>query len=186
MKLPRQEQWTEDAACNDPRVDPEVFFIEHAWPEARMICSTCPVRNKCLREFMYDQWAFAGGMTPDERKELWTSGEAPPRPRSKARWYREPTDEECARALNLLGMSYTYISRVVGLHKLTVERFLKSRGQGGVPEKPRTFRGREITDVHHSILVGLYSKRRPRDIAQEIGCHEDTVYRIRHRFFSEG
>lgn len=63
-------QWTRDAACNSPEVDAEIFFTKSAEDQARKVCLGCPVRHLCLAEFLTDPWAFAGGLSAEERASL--------------------------------------------------------------------------------------------------------------------
>lgn len=73
-----QPDWMADASC--ATVDPDLFFPEGAGKgtlrlleaEAKAICGSCPVREKCLTwaldtDERYGVW---GGMTEDERAEL--------------------------------------------------------------------------------------------------------------------
>jgi WhiB family transcriptional regulator, redox-sensing transcriptional regulator len=69
---PQPTDWFDDAACRD--ADTELFFPKsdaHA-AEAKAICATCPVRERCL-EFALESripegvW---GGHTPIERHRL--------------------------------------------------------------------------------------------------------------------
>mgnify|MGYP000853933905 CR=1 FL=1 len=72
------------AACIDH--DPELWFanpangrrpkvgaaVTAAEAEAKAICSTCPIRTRCLQEALErdDQHGIWGGLTPNERKAL--------------------------------------------------------------------------------------------------------------------
>lgn len=71
--------WMEDAACREPRVDPELFFpVTESGPgvrqvaAARAVCARCPVQRQCR------DWALQagepagiwGGTTPEERRLL--------------------------------------------------------------------------------------------------------------------
>jgi WhiB family transcriptional regulator, redox-sensing transcriptional regulator len=71
--------WTDDAACREPGVDPELFFpvsesgpAAHQIAVAKAICAHCPVTAQCRA------WALRagepagiwGGTTPEERQVL--------------------------------------------------------------------------------------------------------------------
>lgn len=72
------ESWRADAACADPRVDPEVFFAVGVSPEAaeetaaaKQVCRLlCPVRFQCLAWALESgqAWGVAGGLDEVERK----------------------------------------------------------------------------------------------------------------------
>jgi WhiB family redox-sensing transcriptional regulator len=69
--------WEAGRACDSTTA--ELFFaIGHDWNtiankararQAKAICAQCPVRAECLAsaKAREDQWAIAGGLTPDER-----------------------------------------------------------------------------------------------------------------------
>jgi WhiB family redox-sensing transcriptional regulator len=69
--------WEERSACD--RTTAELFFaVGHDWSsaankarvvQAKAICGGCPVRAECLASAVArkDEWAIAGGLTPDER-----------------------------------------------------------------------------------------------------------------------
>ncbi|MPZ00722.1 MAG: WhiB family transcriptional regulator [Actinophytocola sp.] len=69
--------WRHRAACRDE--DPELFFpVTDIGPgakqvdEAKSICATCPVRERCLR-FALDNgltYGVFGGMTEQDRADL--------------------------------------------------------------------------------------------------------------------
>lgn len=72
--------WTDEAACREPGIDPELFFpVSESGPESRQqvaaakaVCARCPVIDRCR------DWAVRageaegiwGGTTPDERRRL--------------------------------------------------------------------------------------------------------------------
>lgn len=68
--------WMAEAACIG--VDPDVFYQQAKgrkpadWTEAREVCASCPVRAQCLADAIEsrDQFAFLGGLTPEERRPL--------------------------------------------------------------------------------------------------------------------
>ncbi len=71
--------WRDDAVCNDPRIDPEMFFPEKkdhdAINEARRICDDCPVWEACLALVMrvpaqLDLVGVYAGFTPADRRDL--------------------------------------------------------------------------------------------------------------------
>jgi len=71
--------WVEDAACRSKPAN--LFFPDHRtltahrFDEARAICASCTVRQKCLEmtivfEDTDDRWGMFGGLTPNERAIL--------------------------------------------------------------------------------------------------------------------
>lgn len=61
--------WKAEAACNDPNIDPNIFFDEDKLPYAKAICRPCPVAQACLRfaleiDVPYGVW---GGLDERER-----------------------------------------------------------------------------------------------------------------------
>ena len=76
--FPRPQPWTEDAGCLQSR--PDLFFSNDPRDiaEAKQICGTCPVREKCLSDALQfdDPWSIQGGMTPAERRALVNGGAA--------------------------------------------------------------------------------------------------------------
>jgi WhiB family transcriptional regulator, redox-sensing transcriptional regulator len=73
------ESWAGDAACREPRIDPDLFFplgdLDAEVASAKAICERCPVTSECLG------WALRtgepdgvwGGTTPVERRQLRTA-----------------------------------------------------------------------------------------------------------------
>jgi WhiB family transcriptional regulator, redox-sensing transcriptional regulator len=84
-----EEHWTDHAICRG--ADPDLFFpigysaelLQEQQREAKAICANCPVASDCLA------WALRvgepdgiwGGTTPEERRHLRRSPEAPKRHR---------------------------------------------------------------------------------------------------------
>ncbi|MBO2449079.1 WhiB family transcriptional regulator [Actinomadura barringtoniae] len=84
-----EEHWTDHAICRG--ADPDLFFpigysaelLQEQQAEAKAICANCPVVSDCLT------WALRvgepdgvwGGTTPEERRHLRRSPEAPVRHR---------------------------------------------------------------------------------------------------------
>lgn len=62
------DPWAKEALCVKEKVHPEKFFLKEAEPDVRQVCMRCPVRAQCLAEFRADPWAFAGGMSAEERR----------------------------------------------------------------------------------------------------------------------
>jgi WhiB family transcriptional regulator, redox-sensing transcriptional regulator len=81
------EDWRIVAACRN--VDPKVFFPQSDLfsNRAKLICSTCPVREQCLA------WAMAtdqlhgvwGGKTAKERRRMGVPAKSLDRPRDQVR-----------------------------------------------------------------------------------------------------
>lgn len=68
-----------EAACLRPGVDPDLFFPEEGAGSnantvrsrvARLVCSTCPVRQRCLIDHLEMPEGVVGGMTAAERSVL--------------------------------------------------------------------------------------------------------------------
>ncbi|MFC6880456.1 MULTISPECIES: WhiB family transcriptional regulator [Actinomadura] len=88
-KTPDEEHWTDHAICRG--ADPDLFFpigytaevLQEQQRAAKAICANCPVTADCL------SWALRvgepdgiwGGTTPEERRYLRRSTEAPARRR---------------------------------------------------------------------------------------------------------
>jgi WhiB family redox-sensing transcriptional regulator len=72
--------WRRRAACNDPRIDPELFFpVGTTGPlynlqvrAAQAICRQCPVALACFRDAIRtgDQHGIRAGLTPRQRGHL--------------------------------------------------------------------------------------------------------------------
>lgn len=66
-------RWREHAACNQPGVDPAIFFPEvggnKGAKQARRICATCPVKQPCLYDALSNNETMGiwGGMTYRQR-----------------------------------------------------------------------------------------------------------------------
>jgi WhiB family redox-sensing transcriptional regulator len=64
--------WHDDAACRG--LDLEIFFPlnDDRTPEAKFVCSTCPVQTECLEYAMEakEKWGTWGGLTEKERRSL--------------------------------------------------------------------------------------------------------------------
>ena len=68
-----------EAACLRPGVDPDLFFpVEGAGANAntvrsraaRLVCSTCPVRERCLIDYLDLPDGVVGGLTANDRIDL--------------------------------------------------------------------------------------------------------------------
>jgi WhiB family redox-sensing transcriptional regulator len=71
------DQW-EEANCNHPIVDPEVFFDKNKVDQAKRICEDCPVKMLCLEYAMKQEITSGvwGGLTEEERKQLWKNNKS--------------------------------------------------------------------------------------------------------------
>ena len=81
--IPDPEHWAERAACNQPNVDPELWFGDgEASRRAAWICNhCCPVKVECLtdalsRPIAADHDGVWGGLTGDQRQQLRKRGAA--------------------------------------------------------------------------------------------------------------
>lgn len=65
---------TSNAACAQPGVDPEIFFLSpgNSGHAARKVCNSCPIYDKCLEESLTipDLQGIWAGKGPRARKEL--------------------------------------------------------------------------------------------------------------------
>lgn len=69
-KLRREQPWRAKAACAG--MDPSLFYPEDSVgvSEARLVCSTCPVRRPCLDVGMGEEWGTWGGASQKARKRM--------------------------------------------------------------------------------------------------------------------
>lgn len=67
-------KWQKDGACNEPDVDPNMFFPERgsSTKEAKDICFLCPVRSECLDYALMNGEKFGiwGGTSERERRKI--------------------------------------------------------------------------------------------------------------------
>lgn len=72
--------WT-DAACDNPDINPEIFWPElrgnhttttDPWATARQICTTCPIQQACLTHALTtpEPDGMWGGHTPTQRQTI--------------------------------------------------------------------------------------------------------------------
>lgn len=135
--------WHETAACNDPDIDPELFFHpegetgsakEQRIATAVAICETCPAIQLCRQDALDRREAYGirGGLSEDERAAILAGGSAP-----HARLYLEPVhlhgETRSAdtgpvsvhiQALVDGGFSVTSVSRFAGVSVETVRSIL--------------------------------------------------------------
>jgi WhiB family redox-sensing transcriptional regulator len=135
--------WHAVAACNDPDIDPELFFHpegetgaakEQRIATAVAICETCPAMQLCRQDALdrRDAYGIRGGLSEDERAAILAGGSAP-----NARLYLEPvrlhgetrsadTGPVSAhiQALVDAGFSVTSVSRFAGVSVETVRSIL--------------------------------------------------------------
>jgi WhiB family redox-sensing transcriptional regulator len=71
--------WRDVAACRQPGLSPEVFFVdrrghspEDPWATARDVCAWCPSVEPCLIYALDNDLrdGMFGGLTPDERSAV--------------------------------------------------------------------------------------------------------------------
>jgi WhiB family redox-sensing transcriptional regulator len=66
--------WWTRAACNDPTVDPDVFYPEKGGKTepAKRVCRRCPVTAECLDFALATDQRFGvfGGLSERERRKL--------------------------------------------------------------------------------------------------------------------
>jgi hypothetical protein len=75
-------KWAGEGPCTSVP-DPDIWFAERGgahnrnpdWVEARTICRcSCPVRQQCLAEGLYERYGIWGGLDPLERKTVINRG----------------------------------------------------------------------------------------------------------------
>lgn len=179
---PGPDEWRLQASCADRDLvpDPDIFYDETEEAAARAVCETCPVRGQCLDEFTFDRFAFAGGMTPAERRVWVIDGSIPVRdPDPEIR--HEPTQEERVLALVELRASYDYISRRLGVDVAAVKELHRRKGVEYPEDVPKKFRGRAMSDLARLCLIGLYSGDPQRVIADKVQCYPASVANIKRR-----
>jgi len=139
VEAPRTTEWHAQSACNDPDVDPEMFFHpenETGSPKAQRIeeavaiCETCPVLQLCRADALArkEEYGIRGGLSEDERAVILAGGSVP-----TARLHREPVVipaggrtvdpapvAEHVNELLAAGFSATSISRFAGVAIETV------------------------------------------------------------------
>lgn len=78
MSQRNADPWFERARCVTDQVATETFFASHPnqVERAQRFCASCPVAQECLNLAMsnerdYARYGIYGGLTPDQRKELW-------------------------------------------------------------------------------------------------------------------
>lgn len=68
-----QVDWT-GAVCDNPWIDPNIFFSPNTIREAKDICSTCPLIAKCAAYALDPEENIVdgvyGGLSEQDRKEL--------------------------------------------------------------------------------------------------------------------
>lgn len=191
--------WLQGAACVG--ADPEMFFLPELWPDAHDLCKICPVVMQCRETFLWEMFGYFGGTTPTQRDEIRRRRKrgqgAPsniPRPGAHSSMASRtpdiPPDEMARRVCSLYrgGLGLRRISAITGIGRTKVHRILKD---SEVPMRT-TDQQKELaktnqvhaydTEVAKAIrkLVGegLYTAR---EVAESVGCHIETVYRIRKR-----
>ena len=83
--------WQRQGACRGYSYVADIWYPETldererrhvavAARHAKLICSTCDVSDQCLEYAIahHESYGIWGGLTPDERKTLWTSRKATP------------------------------------------------------------------------------------------------------------
>jgi len=81
--------WQRQGACRGYSYVADIWYPETldererrhvavAARHAKLICSTCDVSDQCLEYAIahHESYGIWGGLTPDERKHLWTSRKA--------------------------------------------------------------------------------------------------------------
>lgn len=112
--------------------DTELFYDSFRWPEAKKICKGCPVLIACRKEFLKDDYAYAGGMTPAQRGRWWVrQDEYVPKART-AESNRKITEETKLEVLRLFdddGLSMDAIAKTAGISKSAARRILQANGR---------------------------------------------------------
>jgi WhiB family transcriptional regulator, redox-sensing transcriptional regulator len=71
--------WRLQGSCSE--LDGDDFFPnpsnKQAVSDARVICHSCPVQKRCLKESLWEPWGIWAGTTPSQRKTMrWKAGAA--------------------------------------------------------------------------------------------------------------
>ncbi|MFD8375357.1 WhiB family transcriptional regulator [Streptomyces sp. NPDC059688] len=78
MSDTQSDVWLSAAACGDPNINPEIFYMrqngngEAGNSAAKKICRRCQVRNECLKSALRlgERYGVWGGYAAWERREL--------------------------------------------------------------------------------------------------------------------
>lgn len=131
----------------------EVFYDKHNWAVAAQICRGCPVILECRLDFAEDPYAFAGGMTPEQRSRRNGKGGRPaparPSPTEKVpggggrRILTDETKAEILRLFDEESKGSRAIALCLGIAPSTASRYLKDnnrrRTEGEKRELSRRF-----------------------------------------------
>jgi len=180
---PGPDSWRLQARCADRNLveDPDIFYDETRYEDARQECKLCPVRGQCLDEFTDDRFAFAGGMSPSERKVWVSTGKIPVGPPTPPEVKPELTLEDRVLALVELRAGYGLICRRLGVSVRDVADIAKGHGVEMPEKRPEEFRGKVMTELARQILIGLYLGDLPRVVADKLGCLAASVSKVRDR-----
>lgn len=177
----RPEDWRKRALCSDdPDIDPDDFYDETQYEFVRAVCMRCPVREACLNEFTGDKWAFAGGMTPDERKKYARTGEEP-KVLVQLVDRREFSTDERVLALVALGAGYDLISERLNVTEADAKALAAREGVSEPEYRPRTWKGKDLSKLARQILIGLYCGDAPRVVGDAVGSQTAVVVAVRSR-----
>lgn len=118
--------------------DTDIFYEQAKWSECREICKGCPIIVQCRIDFLEDEFAFAGGMTPTQRKR-WHQDRPGRKPKPRAPGSnRRISDEakiEVVRLFDEENLSQQHISQRTGISKSAVRRILHDNGRVRTPEE---------------------------------------------------
>lgn len=197
--------WQAKARCDADTA--ELFFDQEFYHEAAKLCYDCPVRAMCLESNLYEQYGYAGGMTPKQRqtmvKHRRTRGmdaeytpliPNKPKPKVPRQQPAQLSDEDCAEIVELWesGKGLRKVSEETGIPRSQVHRFIMSTGRGRTPEEQaklsdnnRTLskyaaEGREIAE---KLFKEGYTVP---EVAKMIDRRETTVYGIRRALIRKG
>lgn len=152
--------------------DTDLFYTQDGWPEAKKICKGCPIMIECRREFVGDEFAYAGGMTPTQRQR-WHQGqpEWKPKPRTSESNKRitDETKVEVVRLFDEEDLSQEAISRRTGVSKSAVRRILHFNGRIRTMEQQKVLsrrRGEETRGWITKLLAEDYTNK---EIADKVG-----------------
>lgn len=175
-------------ACQSPDVEPEVFYDKEWWPDAAAVCKRCPLAVKlaCREAFKDDPYAFAGGMTPGQRR-AWKAPKPtvkPKRPGGRPRVYGEEVISDVVR-LYKDGSGYGHIATVLGIGKTAVRRIIDQQGVRRTGAEAREFIHKAMTadrggaDTRRLALKLLAEGYTPMQTAELMGVTVQVIYRAR-------
>lgn len=179
-------------------VDTEIFYDAYRWADAAKLCNACPVKLQCRQEFVDDPYAYAGGMTPGQRR-AWRRAPAAPKPKPEP---KAPLDgREKTRGRPLTGAKVSEIlgiwdSELIGaklladrvsVSKSAVQRVLRENGRERSAEERALLAARgslrngqvDRGERNREMIKKLHAEGyAPKEIAEMSGITRAHVYKV--------